>query len=110
MNRENQIFSKIQSTYGVSFTRKIYVNGRQEKDEPLKDIWTNLIPRYSSFKSSTLSSTQNQKSTNVGSLLSKDDLSFLTIAVEGWITYGIIPFLEKKIKKINTEVTKIINF
>eukprot|EP01080_Neovahlkampfia_damariscottae_P003978 gene3978-7234_t len=101
--KENSIFSKIQSTYGVSFSRKIYVNGRQEKDPQLPDIWSPLIPRYSSFKSNTLNSTQ-QKSTNIGSLLSKDDLSFLTIAVEGWITYGIIPFLEKKIKKINTEI------
>jgi hypothetical protein len=48
--------------------------------------------------------TQNG-SVKIGGLLSKDDVSFLTIAVEGWITYGVIPYLEKKIKKINTEVS-----
>jgi hypothetical protein len=97
--RENQIFSKVQSTYGVSFSRKIYINGRQEKDSPLEDIWSPLIPRYQLFRRPI-----SQNSVKIGGLLSKDDISFLTIAVEGWVTYGVIPFLEKKIKKINTEV------
>lgn len=99
--RQDMIFSKIGSTYGVGASRLLYLNSKSKEDGTTKDIWYPYLSKFDYFLKNRKTLIPKQE---VGQFLSNNDISFLSSIIESILVSGILPQLEKKIKIINNQV------
>lgn len=99
-NRQDMIFSKIGSTFGVGASRILYLNSKKE-DGNVKDIWSQYYSKFENFLKHKKTIISKQE---VGQYLSSNDISVLASIIESILVSGILPHLEKKIKLINNQV------
>lgn len=97
MIRVQNTFRKMKEIFGASCCRLILINSRadpaNESVAASPDIWGPVMPRYDAYK---------KKPSDAPILMTAQDVQYIMMLVDEFITNGLVPHMERKIRAINT--------